>query len=195
MGVAEFFSDYQIIITAMGGIFSVLLAYFINMRSKNEKVANNAIVNQLLPFYNSVLKILNRLDLIGKTEFKIKDFNLDNDIEKLYHTTGQAFYVIIDKSQRQLILNTQQLLEVFNAGIKMEFYFEKLNKIRVNVIMMLNSMKALLEEDLSQYRKLGKFKKFKSKLIVDYDRFFESKDKVLLLFAETDIKETKGGKK
>lgn len=81
MGVAEFFSDYQIIITAMGGIFSVLLAYFINMRAKNEKVANDAIVNQLLPFYNSVLKILNRMDLIGKTEFKIKDFNLDNDIE------------------------------------------------------------------------------------------------------------------
>lgn len=195
MAVADFFSDYQLIISALGGIFSVLLAFFINLRAKNERIANDAIVNQLLPFYNNVLKILNRLDLIGKTEFKIKDFNLDDDIEKLYHTTGKAFYVIIDKRQRQLILNSQQLLEVFNAGVKTAFDLEKLNKIRVNVIMMLNSIKALLEEDLSQYRKLGRFKKFKTTLIVDYDRFFESKDKALLLFTETDIKEKKGGKK
>ena len=195
MAVADFFSDYQLIISALGGIFSVLLAFFINLRAKNERIANDAIVNQLLPFYNNVLKILNRLDLIGKTEFKIKDFNLDDDIEKLYHTTGKAFYVIIDKRQRQLILNSQQLIEVFNAGVKTAFDLEKLNKIRVNVIMMLNSIKALLEEDLSQYRKLGRFKKFKTTLIVDYDRFFESKDKALLLFTEIDIKEKKGGKK
>ncbi len=182
MSVADFFSDYQIFLSAIGGIISFLLAYFVNMRKKNEQVATDALINRLLPFYNNILKILNKMDLIGKTEFKITELDLKKDIDELYHSTGQAFFVLTEKQQRQLILNTLQLLEVFNASIRSDFNTSEVNKIRANIILMLNSIKSLIEEDLQQYRKLGKFKKYKTTVEVDYERYLNAKDKAILRF-------------
>ena len=195
LGAADIFSEYQLIISAVGGIISFLAAYYVNMRNKNEQIAADALIKRLLPFYNSILKVLNRMDLVGKTEFQIKDFDLNQDIDDLYHTTGQAFFVLTDKSQRQLILNSLQLLEMFNEALQTDFDRDKLNKIRSNIILMLNSIKSLVEEDLMQYRKLGKFKKFKSSVEVDYQRYLQSKDKAILLFTEQEENKKKTGGK
>ena len=58
-----------------------------------------------------------------------------------------------------------------------------------------NAIKKLLEEDLIQYRKLGKFKKFPTKTKVEYERYVESKNDALVMFTEERLKKDKGGKK
>lgn len=202
MSLGEFFETYQLLISVVLGLIGFLFTYFLerylvrrkekeDIKTRLKTIASENLIERLLPFYNDVLKIQNKLDLLGKTQFKFKLLNLNDEIQDLYEDTGKVFFVIENPEQRQLILDSLQLLELFRDALEHEIDIMKLNEMRANLIKNFGYIKQVVEEDLFQYKSIADFPKFEDKTVIDSQGNYQMKNKFILDY----IKQLDKGKK
>ncbi|MFW9997360.1 MAG: hypothetical protein ACFFD4_35275 [Candidatus Odinarchaeota archaeon] len=193
--IIEIIQQFQIVISAVVAIASILVTALLELRKRRKlekqekekrerKMAVETLTVRLLPFYNQLLKILNRLDLLGVAEFKIKLNTLQDDIDKLYTHTGKAFFTIEDNNQRQLILDTLQMLDLFSKSSELVDDIFSLNNLRSDIILMLGSIKQIIEEDLRIYRSTGDFPQYEDETKVDFEGYIEIKQKSMVEILE-----------
>jgi len=162
----------------------ILDRYFARRKEKKENEArairtfSENLMERLLPFYVFNLRIMNKLDLMGKTDFKFKPSTLGEDIISLYEVTGKAFAVLKKSEHLQTIIDLLQLLELFQDSIVKNMKTEKLHEMRIDIMKYLGYIKQIVEEEMSQYRAildadLSKYKHFPK---LEYKTFMDTQD-------------------
>ncbi|MBA7514094.1 hypothetical protein ES705_06118 [subsurface metagenome] len=158
--------------------------YFARRKEKKENEArairtfSENLMERLLPFYVFNLRIMNKLDLMGKTDFKFKPSTLDKDIISLYEVTGKAFAVLKKSEHIQTIIDLLQLLELFQDSIVKNMKTEKLHEMRIDIIKNLGYIKQIVEEEMSQHRAIldADLSKYKHYPKLEYKTFMDTQD-------------------
>lgn len=114
------------IIGLTGSAIGFTIRYLIDKRTERKRIAENAMVQALLPYYSRLLEIQSRLYLFLKANdtIHLKDLSLKSN--EFYNQIAAVYAFVRDRATRQMIANFMYMFAVLDELEDRDYIFEEI---------------------------------------------------------------------